>query len=428
MEINKVQWRMIAKGEKLPCDSFLMRKDGTMTSMVTGAGVTVGQDAYYLPVEELRSLPKEENKDERMIQYFKDLTPFDKAEELYEKYGFSHKDAIAWLEKQGKQKSIDELTPQETMDIAVAKCFEQGEQKPADKVEQKFKVGDWVIYDHRTYQIVELPQGRLINASLSRNGKTEQAPLPYCEKWSIQDAKDGDVLASNRSIFIFSQEYIAGKAKAHCGIMNGLFIVKPEGCWTNEKCYPATKEQRDTLLKAMTDAGYAFDFEKKKLKKIEQKPTENKGMNLDEEEMTPFQKKVFCIIDTTIEEEQGLKQVCDELLRLAHDEIKKKPAWSEEDEKFFKTALWHISYSISNGKSTDIHCDTTDWLKSLKDRVQLQQKQEWNEEDERILNVIINDIQERHPEAMWKINCGSTMAVSTKYIIDWLKSLRPQNR
>lgn len=45
-----------------------------------------------------------------------------------------------------------------------------------------------------------------------------------------------------------------------------------------------------------------------------------------------------------------------------------KPAWSEEDEKFFKTALWHISYSISNGKSTDIHCDTTDWLKSLKER------------------------------------------------------------
>lgn len=45
-----------------------------------------------------------ESEDERMIQYFKDLAPFDKAEELYEKYGFSHKDAIAWLEKQGEQK------------------------------------------------------------------------------------------------------------------------------------------------------------------------------------------------------------------------------------------------------------------------------------------------------------------------------------
>lgn len=42
-----------------------------------------------------------ESEDERMIQYFKDLAPFDKADELYEKYGFSHKDAIAWLEKKG---------------------------------------------------------------------------------------------------------------------------------------------------------------------------------------------------------------------------------------------------------------------------------------------------------------------------------------
>lgn len=41
-----------------------------------------------------------------MIQYFKDLAPFDKSDELYEKYGFSHKDAIAWLEKQGEQKLL----------------------------------------------------------------------------------------------------------------------------------------------------------------------------------------------------------------------------------------------------------------------------------------------------------------------------------
>lgn len=46
-----------------------------------------------------------------------------------------------------------------------------------------------------------------------------------------------------------------------------------------------------------------------------------------------------------------------------------KPAWSEEDEKFFTTALWHISYCVSNGKSTDCHCDTTDWLKSIKERI-----------------------------------------------------------
>ena len=58
---------------------------------------------------------------------------------------------------------------------------------------------------------------------------------------------------------------------------------------------------------------------------------ERKGMNIVEEYMTPFQKKVFCIIDTTIEEEQGLKQVCDELLRLAHDEIEQKPVKLSDD-------------------------------------------------------------------------------------------------
>ena len=53
--------------------------------------------------------------------------------------GVADKDILAWLETQGhkdklikelERKSIDNLTPQEAMDIAVAKCFEQGEQKP----------------------------------------------------------------------------------------------------------------------------------------------------------------------------------------------------------------------------------------------------------------------------------------------------------
>ena len=56
------------------------------------------EDDILERVPELR-----ESEDERMIQYFKDLAPFDKADELYEKYGFSHKGAIAWLEKQGEQ-------------------------------------------------------------------------------------------------------------------------------------------------------------------------------------------------------------------------------------------------------------------------------------------------------------------------------------
>ena len=58
----------------------------------------------------------------------------------------------------------------------------------------------------------------------------------------------------------------------------------------------------------------------------------------------------------------------DEILSWLEKQGGQKSAWSEEDEKFLKTALWHISYSVSNGKNTDEHCDTTDWLKSLKER------------------------------------------------------------
>ena len=41
-----------------------------------------------------------------------------------------------------------------------------------------------------------------------------------------------------------------------------------KGCLADiEDVKPATKEQRDALEKAMADAGYTFDFEKKELKK-----------------------------------------------------------------------------------------------------------------------------------------------------------------
>ena len=41
-------------------------------------------------------------------------------------------------------------------------------------------------------------------------------------------------------------------------------------------------------------------------------------------------------------------------------------SWGEEDEKMLISALWHVSNSASNGKSTDYQCEVTDWLKSLK--------------------------------------------------------------
>ena len=135
------------------------------------------------------------------------------------------------------------------------------------------------------------------------------------------------------------------------------------------------------------------------LQQCKQNPAENKGMNLVEEEMTPFQKKVFCIIDTTIEEEQGLKQVCDELLRLAHDEIMQTPAaWTEEDEKQAR----QIERIVHNdGCTQKLQKQIADWLESLKGRVGCEVNctttKECNEEVEAAISLLkdIADEQEK---------------------------------
>ena len=125
MAKEQSKWKRIAKGEKLPCDSLLMKKDGTIISVVTGGGVKVGQDAYYPPIEELKSFPKEESDDERIRKTLVAVV------NLYYGEGEDKEKTacLAWLEK-------------------------QGEQKPADKVESKFKVGDIVKHKdnpHLTY-------------------------------------------------------------------------------------------------------------------------------------------------------------------------------------------------------------------------------------------------------------------------------------
>lgn len=102
-------------------------------------------------------------------------------------------------------------------------------------------------------------------------------------------------------------------------------------------------------------------------KQGKQKPAENKGMNLVEEEMTPFQKKVFCIVDTAIEKEQGLSNICNELLALAKQEIEQKPTtWSEGDEEMLNQVIGDIVKLA--GPYVCYHKDV-DWLKSLKNKV-----------------------------------------------------------
>ncbi len=156
-------------------------------------------------------------------------------------------------------------------DSWIAWVEKQGEQKLVDKVETKFKVGDWVIgraTENEPRQIAEVTENGYKTTYGGWIGFSFEEDMYL---WTIQDAKDGDVLQLGKVTAIFKKLIGFGNCKCYCSVWEGEFETpNQDGDDNSYGCHdatPATKEQRDTLMKAMSDAGYAFDFEKKELKK-----------------------------------------------------------------------------------------------------------------------------------------------------------------
>lgn len=162
-------------------------------------------------------------------------------------------ECIDWLEKQGKNST--------------------------DKIEPKFNVGDWVIFtpSGSTYQVEKKENyeytlknihGGLLCVSFSNE--------ELIREWTIQDAIDGDVLACNEEILLFKSYSAQERISLYCwynGQTNNFHskeVIDTLLTKRNKIC-PATKEQLDTLMKAMNDAGYEWDIEKQELKKEKSK-------------------------------------------------------------------------------------------------------------------------------------------------------------
>lgn len=133
------------------------------------------------------------------------------------------------------------------------------EQKPVDKVEPKFHEGDWAVsnLDKKTRQISEVHFDEY-NSYYVVNGKSvnleEYDRLHHL--WTIEDAKDGDVLVDvygNIGIFQKNDDF---DWTSYCslGVNGGFQNFKVEH--ENDKTHPATKEQRDLLFQKMKESGY----------------------------------------------------------------------------------------------------------------------------------------------------------------------------
>ena len=243
---------------------------------------------------------------------------------------------------------------------------------------RKFRKGDWIIskYMHLVMQILNNDKGTY--ETVETDGTERNDSYDFIERnfklWTIANAKPGDVLVSKHNQpFIYNGIFDEESVGAYCGIdcLGDDFLKDSFPCnWSyKEGVKPATQEQRDILFMKMKDAGYEFDFEKKKLKKIVQKPNDRLDPLIDDE------------IDLWIKENSDIHHDNNDIVELMRDMAyyvatltrnlyRQKSKWTEEDEELCQDAL-DVFEALGNGLEPleDYH-KLYDWLKRIKQREQ----------------------------------------------------------
>ena len=137
-----------------------------------------------------------------------------------------------------------------------------------DNTKPKFKEGDWIIFDGLILHIDEIVHSYYRTTSIGGIPNSYDWDIDSIARpWTIQEAKDGDVLiASDESIFIYSGStyryakfYVALTKYGRLNIDGGNWEYK------NSVLHPATKEQHDLLFSKIKEAGYEWDADKKEI-------------------------------------------------------------------------------------------------------------------------------------------------------------------
>ena len=173
------------------------------------------------------------------------------------------------------QPLINNVSIIKKLDNYRAKEEKQGEQKPTDKTEPKFKVGDWIVTpDIETKQIEKVTFGNywFTDKTLYNIIDTDNKG----HLWTIHDAKDGDIIVTPNNNMVIYNCNRGPQIWCYCGLYYNVFnseLNSPNGVFQSCCGYmPATKEQRDFLFSKMKEAGYEWDAEKRELRKVEQNP------------------------------------------------------------------------------------------------------------------------------------------------------------
>ena len=252
-----------------------------------------------------------ETEDEKIRKIISDILLIDSDEirEILDANNVLMQDINAWLEKQGEQKQewneVDENECNHILKILNLVAEEQEtkgynnlissanwlksikdriQSKPsnkpqgktaleankeekvdnANKVEPKFKVGDWITDGNITIQIEAIKNDCYLYCGDCALYSIKTADKVY-HLWTIEDAQDGDILYTMRYNILWSY-----KDKTHCNYsinLNGIHSQVSIYGWVQipNDARPACKEQRDLLSQKLKESGYEWDNEKKQV-------------------------------------------------------------------------------------------------------------------------------------------------------------------
>ncbi len=269
--------------------------------------------------------------------------------------------------KVGNYYNLDTIKPhpatEEQRDLLFQKMKDAGyewddEKKELKKIEPKFKVGDCVVYNRNDSSreilyVYDIRDSRYyFNDNIHLSWSVKECD-EKCHLWTIQDAKDGDVLAEHETIVLFKKiegQNISCYCTYHYLGFNPVFYV--DTLQNKDPYCPATKEQCNILFQKMKEEGYEWDAEKKELRKIYD--LERQGGK----ENSSYSAEI-----------NWLKSSKDKA------QPQSKQEWNEEDEERteFLIALCNDEQAECVNNSTIYYecTETIDWLKSLKSRVKV---------------------------------------------------------
>ena len=246
-----------------------------------------GQDSIKMSRLQLRlqgifpELKDKENKDERIRKELHIYLDWLDGRKDYAPRGeYTIRDMIAWLEKQKisedtikrDNKMVAEF-PYTKEECTNSKLVALSTENEKGKTEPKFNEGEWITYEEpKTAKIIFFNCGRYGVENIDGTKGFPQSD--YIDKnfhlWTIQDAKDGDVLADkDNNIGIFQEcEGTYWNSYIYLGCDGELRGFGVGGMHEQTDTHPAAKEQRDLLFTKMKKAGYEWDAKKKELNKL----------------------------------------------------------------------------------------------------------------------------------------------------------------